>query len=77
MRSGLRSTRDCPRDSCNHLGLLADRRLDGNFEIGEIPPNYLYKFWQVILQMPADAEEHWHHAQRPHPFGVKRRGAFL
>lgn len=27
--------------------------------------------------MPADAEEHRHHAQRPHALGIERRGALL
>ena len=59
----------------DHLGLIADGRLDGDLEIRKTPTDLGGELWQVILHMSAHAEEHRHHPQAAHAFAMERRGA--
>lgn len=63
------------RDRCDHLRLLADRRLDGDREILVARADLRDQFGEVLFQMAACAEEHRHHPQGTYAIGIQRRRA--
>src|SRR5258706_3277118 len=69
--------RDCRGDRADHLGLLADRRLEGDLQVREFFLDGLDLLGEVLLQVAPESEKNRHDPQLANSLSVKRCGALV